>query len=117
MVLHSDTTKYGLRVNDLKQMVSLLQQNNKVEQVILFGSRAKGNFENGSDIDLALKGKNLNLDDILNLSIDFDQLDLPYKFDLVIYDRIKDLALVDHIDKVGVVLFDRIDKCNDRMSG
>lgn len=112
MVLHSDSLKYGLSGNELEKVIRLIGQNRKVDKVILFGSRAKGNFQNGSDIDLALKGKNLNLDDILNLSIDFDHLDLPYKYDLVIYDRIKDPALVEHINRVGIVLLDRSSTCN-----
>ncbi len=113
MVLHSGSIKYGLLNSQLDKVVRLIEQNNKVDKVILFGSRAKGNFQNGSDIDLALKGKNLNLDDVLNLSVDFDQLDLPYKFDIVIYDRIKEPALVEHIDRAGVVLFDRAVKGRD----
>ncbi len=113
MILHSGRVKYGLSTSELDKVVRLIGQNEKVDKVILFGSRAKGNYQNGSDIDLALKGRNLNLDDVLNLSVDFDQLDLPYKIDLVIYDRIKESVLVEHIKRVGVVLFDRDVKSSD----
>ncbi|MBN2637466.1 MAG: nucleotidyltransferase domain-containing protein [Bacteroidales bacterium] len=74
---------------------------------MLFGSRAKGNYNRGSDIDLTIKGDNLTLNDVLDLSIDLDDLMLPYKFDLIIYDRIKEKDLIDHILRVGIPLLKR----------
>ena len=45
--------------------------------------------------------------DIINLSVELDELDLPYKIDLVIYERIQEKALKEHIDSVGILLFKR----------
>ena len=73
----------------------------------MFGSRAKGTFSNGSDIDIALKGNNLTLKDILEATAEAEKLLLPYKLDLVLYARINEPALIEHIDRVGVVLFKR----------
>jgi predicted nucleotidyltransferase len=70
----------------------------------LFGSRAKGTYSNGSDIDIALKGGNILLNDRLDLSNTLEELLLPFKFDLIIYDRITESALIDHINKVGISL-------------
>ncbi len=100
-----ETTKYGLPKSDVQNVVSILRKNPKIERAILFGSRAKGNFTNGSDVDIALVGENLKLSDILEISGQIEQLFLPWKFDLVIYDRIKEKALIDHIDRVGISLF------------
>ena len=105
--LVDNKTIYGLEELAINQIISILGSNPKIEKVILFGSRAKGNFQNGSDIDLALLGNDLELNDVLNASIEIDELALPYKFDLVIYDRIKEKALLEHIDRVGVILFER----------
>ncbi|HLN73820.1 MAG TPA: nucleotidyltransferase domain-containing protein [Prolixibacteraceae bacterium] len=99
--------KYGLEDAAIGQIVSILESNPKIEKIVLFGSRAKGNFQNGSDVDISLIGKELGLNDILNASIEIDELALPYKFDLVIYDRIKEKSLLDHIDRVGIILFER----------
>jgi hypothetical protein len=55
-----------------------------------------------------LVGNELVLNDILDVSVGIDELTLPYKFDLVIYDRIKEVALINHINRVGIVLFDRL---------
>jgi predicted nucleotidyltransferase len=84
-----------------KMYLKLLQ---KVDSVILFGSRAKGTFSNGSDIDIALKGENIVLNDLLDLLNALDELLLPYKFDIVIFDRIEDDVLKEHINRVGISL-------------
>ncbi len=49
-----------------------------VEQAVLYGSRAKGNYKRGSDIDLTLKGDALTYRDLLRLMDDLDEL-LPYR--------------------------------------
>ncbi len=103
----SSTTKYGLLNADINLIIEVLCRNGRITQIILFGSRAKGTFAEGSDVDIALKGSELNLSDVLEASVNLDELLLPYKLDLVIYDRIKELSLREHIDRVGVVLFER----------
>lgn len=100
-------SKFGLHSNIIEQIVAVLNRNDKTEKAVLFGSRAKGNFQTGSDVDIALYGNALNLDDILSLHTELDNLDLPYQFDLVIYSRIQENALKEHIDRVGVVLFEQ----------
>jgi predicted nucleotidyltransferase len=95
----------GIDKYELQNIVHILKKCAKIEEVILFGSRAKGNFSEGSDIDIALKGKDIELNDVLNLSVELDDLYLPYKIDLIIYERIKEQALKDHIDRVGISLY------------
>jgi len=46
----------GLKPHIIEQIVSVLQKYADVESAILYGSRAKGNFREGSDIDLTLTG-------------------------------------------------------------
>lgn len=96
---------YGLQESDLDALISVLKKNPKIDEIILFGSRAKGTFNNGSDIDIALKGNNLNLQDILDATLETEKLLLPYKLDLVIFDRVKEPSLTDHINRVGIVLY------------
>jgi len=71
----------------------------------LYGSRAKGNYKNGSDIDLTLMGKNISHKDLLNISNQLDDIMTPYQFDLSIYSQINNVELLKHIDQVGVVFF------------
>ena len=93
----------GLSQQTMAAFLSVLYHHPKVEEVILFGSRAKGTYKPGSDIDLALKG-DLQLQDITLLLNRIDDLNLPYTFDLIIYNRIKEPALREHIQRVGIVL-------------
>jgi predicted nucleotidyltransferase len=98
---------YGLSETHIKAIMDVLADNNRVEQVILFGSRAKGTFHPGSDIDIALKGAELKHNDLLNLSIALDELWLPIRFDLVLYDRIKEPVLLELINRTGKVLLSK----------
>lgn len=106
----NDNTKYGLPESDISQIVSALQQKQNLKKIVLFGSRAKGTYHAGSDVDLVLFGDNLGLNDILDLSVELEKLNLPYMFDLIIYNRIKEPVLLDHIMRVGVNLFEREDQ-------
>ena len=103
----SEIPEYGIPRADLEALISELKNNNNIFEIILFGSRAKGTFTNGSDIDIALKGNKLSLKDILDATCEVEKLLIPYKLDLVLYDRVNEPDLVDHIDRVGVVLFKR----------
>ena len=76
-----------------------------MEEVILYGSRAKGTFSNGSDIDLVLKGKGLSQALLNKIRWELDDLLLPYTIDVAIYDRIDNPELIDHISRVGVVFY------------
>ncbi|MGM0509377.1 MAG: nucleotidyltransferase domain-containing protein, partial [Fusobacteriota bacterium] len=73
--------RYGLKKETLKKITSIFSGEEKVQKVILYGSRAKGNYRKGSDIDITLIGENINLEDLNRLSIKLDDLLLPYTFD------------------------------------
>ncbi len=75
-----------------------------MDEVILFGSRVKGNFRPGSDIDLAVKGEGLDFQQFLRLLVKLDDLDLLYKIDAVNYRTIESQELLAHIDRVGISL-------------
>ncbi|WP_210394366.1 nucleotidyltransferase family protein [Sulfurospirillum diekertiae] len=74
-----------------------------IEEVILFGSRARGTHKKASDVDLAIKGKNIDLNTLSKLKYKLDEeTNLPYFFDVVIYDKISDDALRKSIDEGGI---------------
>jgi len=103
---------FGLIINGLEEIdsdsiISILSKNPKVESIILFGSRAKGNYNPGSDIDLAIKGDQLKLQDVIEFQLEIDKLYLPNKVDILLMNRIEERALIDHINRVGIVLFQR----------
>jgi len=94
---------YGISQNALDKIKAVLSSHKGIENVILYGSRAKGNYREGSDIDLTIKG-NLTFDNLVKISIDLDNLNLPWKIDLSLYNQIENKELLEHIDRVGVVL-------------
>jgi len=98
--------KYGLSDRTLNTLDSIFRKYPDIKQCILYGSRAKGNYRNGSDIDLSLKtGDNFSFTDLLRISGDFDDSNLPYFVDVSIYDNISNPELKDHIDRVGKILY------------
>jgi len=72
-----------------------------VSKAVIFGSRAKGNWRENSDIDIAVFG-DVNIG---ALSADLDELPMPYKFDMVSYENIIHAPLREHIDRIGIELF------------
>lgn len=98
-------TKYGLKQSTVQDIQKVFSTFSEVEEVVLYGSRAKGNFKKGSDIDLTIKGENLNLKIINKISLSLDNLYLPYTFDLSIFNHISSPELIDHIQRVGKVFY------------
>jgi uncharacterized protein len=97
---------YGLRDSDLSQIMDAIAQFDEISEVVLFGSRAKGNYKAGSDVDLAIKGDRVTHTTLLELSDCLnEEKPLPYFFDLVHYETLDEPRLAEHIDRVGVVIF------------
>ncbi len=73
--------------------------------MVIYGSRAMGNFREGSDIDLVIKGEGLKMSDLLKIENEIDELLLPYKVDLSLYSQIENDELIEHIQRVGKSFF------------
>ena len=99
--------KYGLPESAIQKIKAVLRHYPQVEKAILYGSRAKGNYKNGSDIDLTLHGTNLSLNLIYKILDDIDDLLLPYTIDLSIFRDISDPNVIEHIQRVGVTFYER----------
>jgi len=103
----------GLRPQDLKEIIEILKAGSAVDEAILFGSRAKGNYKQGSDVDIAIKGTEIDhqLVAMLNFQLNEDSA-MPYFFDIVHYEGIMETALKEHIDRVGLCIYARHDQEN-----
>ena len=99
--------EYGLKDTTIDLIIETIAQVQEIEQAIIYGSRAKGNSKKGSDIDIVLKGEKLTLQELNRLNQAFDDLLLPYTFDLTIYHRINNPELLNHINRVGRILYSR----------
>jgi predicted nucleotidyltransferase len=98
---------YGLSENDIIIILNVFTEHTSVEKVILFGSRAKGNYKSGSDIDLAIIGNDISFDDFLAIKIQLGELNLPYHFDVINHETITDTDLLDHIARVGIIFYEK----------
>ena len=97
--------KFGLDDTVVKSIQNVIAHFPEIEEVILYGSRANGNYTPGSDIDLTFTGEKLNLSIINKLSLLLDDLYLPYTFDLSVFSQIDNAALIEHIHRVGIVFY------------
>lgn len=95
----------GLKNTDISNIQAIFASYAEVEKVILYGSRAKGNYKPASDIDITLVGSTLNLTTLQKIENELDDLMLPYLFDVSIYHQIKNKELIEHIKRVGKVIF------------
>lgn len=94
----------GIAPEHLEKIRNIFRRYPNIEQVILFGSRAKGTHREGSDIDVALKGDHLDSRLLTQIGLDYDALYLPWKLDVILYDTIENPDLKDHVDRIGVLL-------------
>jgi predicted nucleotidyltransferase len=99
--------KFGLKPHIIEAIVQVFSNYHQIEKVILYGSRAMGNYKNGSDIDLTFLGNDLNLNIIHKIENDLDDLLLPYSFDLSIFNQISNENLKEHIQHHGIVFFEQ----------
>lgn len=92
---------FGLTKEEVKNIQGVFTKYQKVKTATIYGSRAKGTHKPVSDIDLSLKGEEIDLALQQNLEFDLDDLMLPYKFDITIYDKLTNPEFVNHIDRIG----------------
>lgn len=97
---------FGLKEEHIDAINNCFGQYPGIEQVMVYGSRAKGNYRPGSDIDLTIVG-HIDFGQMLRLETEIDDLLLPYKLDLSLLHTISDPDLLDHIQRVGQVFYDK----------
>lgn len=102
--------EFGLSDTSLATVRSILSTCSSIEQALVYGSRAKGTYRPGSDIDITLIGTHLNTDMLSKLSRLFDESNLPYMVDLSIMKNIDNPNLLDHIQRVGQVIYQRTNR-------
>ncbi|MDR9499718.1 MAG: nucleotidyltransferase domain-containing protein [Hydrogenovibrio sp.] len=104
----TEPRQYGLRLSEIEAMQAVLARFTEIETALLYGSRAKGNYKTGSDIDLTLKlkpGVEPSLSLLFAVDEALDDLDLIYTIDLSLFAHIDNPNLIDHIQRVGQVFY------------
>lgn len=98
---------FGLSSTTLEKLNSVFAQHAAIDSVLIYGSRAKGNYRPGSDIDLTIKGGGISFAEFLQIEDQIDDLMLPYTVDLSQYRQLENTALIAHIDRVGVAIYSK----------
>jgi predicted nucleotidyltransferase len=98
---------HGLSDETVERIRGVLAGHPRVEKALLYGSRAKGTHRPGSDIDLTLQGGALEHRDLAEIAAELDDLMMPYRIDLSLFADLSHPDLLDHIRRVGIVLYAR----------
>lgn len=99
---------FGLKEHDINIIKNTIHLFKEIDDAIIFGSRAMGNYKKGSDVDIALKGKRLSGQTVASVNESLNELcPLPYFFDVIHYDSITNQRLRDHIDEYGIPIENR----------
>lgn len=98
--------RFGLSETVIEELQSVFRRHKNIERVLIFGSRSKGNYRIGSDIDLAVIGNGIDYAQILNILCEIDDLELLYSVDLIDYNKKVGTPIGEHIDRVGQVFYE-----------
>ncbi|MBN1849209.1 MAG: nucleotidyltransferase domain-containing protein [Deltaproteobacteria bacterium] len=97
---------HSLQPREIEKIIIAAEGFPEIEEMILFGSRAKGKFKKASDIDLAIKGNEITESTVKRFSSRLnEEVPLPYFFDVIDYKSISNKDLVEHIDRVGNLIY------------
>lgn len=95
--------KFGLNEREYDEIKILYFLFPNIKEILIFGSRARGDYKKVSDIDLAIKGELTKLD-MANIRNYFDEGKIPYKVDVVEYEKISNEAFKENIDSEGILV-------------
>lgn len=110
-------TDFGLSEQQKAQLIACFDMHLKQGKVIVYGSRAKGNFTPRSDLDLAIQSANADRHLLATLIADIMESDFPYLCDIFYLEEIKNPRLLDHIKRVGKVLYEKPESRDLREGG
>lgn len=99
--------KFGLNKYTRDLINSVFKEYPEVNRVLIYGSRAKGNYREGSDIDLTMVGTEISNELLSQISNELYDLHTPYLFDVSLYDKIDSHGLKEQIERVGKVFYEK----------
>ncbi len=94
--------KFGLPERTINELLEYFKTKPEIEKVVIYGSRAKNTYKNGSDIDFAIWS---NKDNISEIAAELDELPTPYMFDVTNYKTLSHKNLKKSIDKDGLIFY------------
>jgi predicted nucleotidyltransferase len=107
MICQGKNMSFGLSENIILKITTVFGKFKEIQKVVLYGSRAKGNYKSGSDIDLCLLGDDISLALQYKVEQALDDLELAYKCDVTVYNKIDNTDLLDHINRIGIIVYNK----------
>jgi uncharacterized protein len=101
----NEELRFGLKERTINQINQVFKLYPDIDKVVLYGSRAKGTYRNGSDIDLTIISDNLTYEQLNRIETQLDELSLPYSIDLSLFQHIDNPGLIEHINRIGQVFY------------
>jgi len=98
--------EFGLSKNTVNILKIFFARFPEIDEVKIYGSRAKGNYRKGSDVDFAIYG-NISFRLLARIIEEIDELATPYKYDVTDYKTIKNQDLKAHIDRIGKTFYNK----------
>lgn len=99
--------EFGIKERDLNLLINIFRKYEQINKVLIFGSRAKGNFDERSDVDLVIQNSNISRQFIGRIISEINDSNFPFTIDLQIYEKLKNEMLISHINRVGKEIYKR----------
>ena len=98
--------RFGLSAEIREAIIDVLMRYSDIDRVVLFGSRARGNFRPESDIDIAVVAPKLSDSNFAQLWNELDDLPLAFKLDVLHFERVTSASLSEKIQRDSVSFYD-----------
>lgn len=97
--------KFGLSNSTKDILIDIFKKYPQIAHVLVYGSRAKGNYTNRSDLDLVIDDHEIDRYTLGKLLSELNESDFPHTIDLQSLDQIQNEKLIDHIRRVGKTFY------------
>ena len=99
------TNMYGLTDKSYNELLQILASMPEIEEVVLYGSRARGDYWRASDVDLSIKGQDFDNHTLARLNDKLYNSHIPQFFDTHIYSKIRNPKFKTNVDRDGKVIY------------
>jgi uncharacterized protein len=96
---------FGIYPKSFAVLQEIFSKHSNVSEVKIYGSRAKGNYREGSDIDLVITNS-IEYTELLAIMEEMEESTIPYLVDISIYEKLNSDSLKDHINRVGKLFYE-----------
>lgn len=100
----------GLSASNQKILLDIFSRYHSIEKVLVYGSRAKGNYKARSELDLVICNSKINRKQLGSIVSEINESDFPYLVDIQLLENITNKELLEHIKRVGKKFYKKTSK-------